>query len=86
MDQRMPVMDGVEATRRIRELPDGKAVKLEDLPDGLRSDLIEALETLDNVRIAAIIQQIGKQDQALQKNLSQLADNFDYPAILKLLK
>jgi signal transduction histidine kinase/DNA-binding NarL/FixJ family response regulator len=151
MDRRMPVMDGMEATRRIRELPDGKAVKivavtasafaeqrkeileggmddyvrkpfradelysalskylgvkyiykgapesqekekaltpemLQVIPEELRSDLIAALETLDGERIDAIIQEIGTHDQAIQKTLSRLAMNFDYPAILKLFQ
>jgi CheY-like chemotaxis protein/two-component sensor histidine kinase len=151
MDQRMPVMDGMEATQRIRDLPDGKGVKivavtasafaeqrremleggmddyvrkpfqadevynviskhlnvkylyegapetqgqeipltpemLEVLPEGLRCDLIEALETLDNEHIDEIIQQIAALDQSLHKTLSQLAHNFDYPAILRALQ
>jgi signal transduction histidine kinase/DNA-binding NarL/FixJ family response regulator len=151
MDRRMPVMDGMEATRRIRQLPAGKAVKivavtasafaeqrsemleagmddyvrkpfradevyhamsdhlgvkylykeaaespeekvpltpgmLETLPEGLRSDFREALELLDSERIDAIIQQIAAYDRALHKALSQFAANFDYPAILRLLR
>jgi CheY-like chemotaxis protein len=144
-------MDGMEATRRIRELPGGKKVKivavtasafteersamlkigmddyirkpyraseiydcmakhlgvkylyegepesykqgmtltpemLEDLPEALRSDLITALESLDRKHIDVAIRQVGALDQTLQINLSRLAGNFDYPAILEALR
>jgi hypothetical protein len=59
---------------------------LEVLPEELRSDLIEVLEILDNERIEAIIQQVWTNDRALQKTLSQFTDNFDYPAILRVLQ
>jgi PAS domain S-box-containing protein len=152
MDRRMPVMDGVEATRRIRELPDGKEVKivavtasafmeqrnemlnagmndfvrkpyrfneiyecltkqlgvqytyadmhaeeevidvaltaqmLAVLPQDLRRELHDALESLEEERITAVIGQVASYDSKLHKTLSRLAGNFDYPAILKALQ
>jgi len=150
MDGRMPVMNGMEATRRIRQLPGGGDIKiiavtasafsaerkemlvsgmddyirkpfraqeiydcmskhlgvkylyttsasapeqeqtlapekLADLPPTLRNDLIEALESLETERIDAAIRQISAHDQSLRKSLSNLADNFDYTAILQAL-
>ncbi len=151
MDRRMPVMDGMEATQRIRQLPGGKEVKivavtasafieqraemldvgmddfvrkpyrsneiyeclsrqlgvryiyegmpepeqpamaltqemLSVLPEGLRDELTIALESLETKRIALVIQQVASYDLALQKTLTHLAENFDYSAILKVLR
>lgn len=150
MDRHMPVMNGDEATRRIRQLPGGDKVKIvavtasafreqqqemldagmDDfvrkpyrfdeiydcltrqlgvgylyegvtdavqayveltpamialLPAPLRMDLKSALESLDADRIAEVVEHVGEYNKTLQKALTQLADNFDYPAILKVL-
>jgi PAS domain S-box-containing protein len=151
MDRRMPVMDGEEATRKIRELPGGQTVKivavtasafkeqqqkmvdagiddfigkpyqpeeiytclsklldirfqyeeskepkeqantltpemLTVLPQKLRVELQEALQSLESRAIFQTIQQVAMYDQELYKNLIQCAENFDYPTILQALK
>jgi PAS domain S-box-containing protein len=153
MDRRMPVMDGAEATRRIRELPGGKEVKivavtasafneqrsemlaigmddvvrkpyhsseiyaclskqlgleftykvaademeapaaptltaemLSTLPEALRTELQEALESLDRKRIELVVQRVASCDTALHKSLKHLVDNFEYPVIMEALR
>jgi len=150
MDRRMPVMDGIEATQRIRQLPEGGKVKivavtasafkeqqqelfdvgmndfvrkpyrfeeiydslarqlgikylyqsgtteqaapvmltaemLAVLPATMRNELQDALTSLDSERITATIRQAEKTDPQLGLALARLADNFDYPAILRAL-
>ncbi|OAI04230.1 hybrid sensor histidine kinase/response regulator [Methylomonas methanica] len=152
MDRRMPVMSGEEATKRIRQLPDGGKVKivavtaevfkeqqqemldagmddfvgkpyrfgeiydsltrqlgirylyrsdtleeqteavvlksemLDSLPVALRNELKGALQELDSERISEAIRQISEVDTTLGRVLSNLADYFNYPAILKALE
>jgi CheY-like chemotaxis protein len=151
MDRLMPVMDGEEATRHIRQLPQGQAVKivavtasafmeqrkqmldagmddvigkpyradeiytslskqldikfqyeepdqsryqervlnsemLSILPKTLLAELHEALQSLDRDRIEQIIHRAGEYDRELQKTLTRMVEDFNYPAILQLLK
>ena len=56
-----------------------------ELPAELRQRLKDALESLEKERIAAVIAEIASRDEKLGKTLSHLADNFDYPAILRAM-
>jgi hypothetical protein len=58
---------------------------LNSLPEDLLKDLKQALESLEPQRIEAVIKQIATQDRALKNRLSNLAANFNYPAILEVL-
>jgi CheY-like chemotaxis protein len=56
------------------------------LPQELRSELINALESLDQEYISTVIEQVPPYDLILYKTLSQLAENFDYPTMLNALR
>ena len=56
------------------------------LPQDLRRELHDAVESLEGERITAVIGQVASYDSKLYKTLSYLAGNFDYPAILKALQ
>jgi hypothetical protein len=56
------------------------------LPESLLFDLEKALESLEQQCIESVIKRIGLQDQTLKTKLASLAKNYNYPAILKVLK
>lgn len=55
-------------------------------PKELLKQLQDALESLDTEQIDHIIKEIGGYDQNLQVMLIKLTENFDYTAILKVLR
>jgi CheY-like chemotaxis protein len=56
------------------------------LPQELRSELIDALESLDQEYIGTVIGRVLPYDLILYKVLSQLVENFEYPTILSALR
>jgi CheY-like chemotaxis protein len=74
---------------------DPPAISLEDViltpemlsavPQGLRGDLELAAKNLDSERIDSIIQQIAAYDMRVATALTRLAENYEYPTMLKAL-
>jgi PAS domain S-box-containing protein len=62
------------------------AAMLSVLPDQLRRALETAVTSLESERIDEVIAQIADYDKTVQAALSQLAETYDYPAILKALR
>lgn len=56
------------------------------LPQALRNELHDALESLESERINTVLQQVKPLDATLYQTLSGLVDNFDYPSVLKALQ
>jgi CheY-like chemotaxis protein len=55
------------------------------LPAPLREELKAVLEALDSGRIEAVLQEVSSIDEMLGRTLMRLAEDFDYPSILKAL-
>lgn len=55
------------------------------LPPALRDDLRDALESLEDERIRAVLKHVVPLDATLHKTLSRLVDNFDYASVLSCL-
>ena len=71
---------GVEASEGLT------ADMLSVLPAELCADIQQAVESLETERITAALQRVTEYDIRLQKILSRLVENFDYPSILNALK
>lgn len=72
-------------TPEISVTPVLDAAMLAVLPLSLREALRAALESLEDTQIRTVIAQVAQYDAALQKVLSDLVENYDYPAILTAL-
>ncbi len=59
---------------------------LNSLPEALRNEFVEVLESLESERIEAVIQQVSMYDEELQSKLTKLASNFEYTTILSALQ
>lgn len=59
--------------------------RLAALPEALRMELQETLESLESNAIEAAIQKVADQDAELAKHLSKLAEGLNYPVILDAL-
>ncbi|MCQ8180885.1 PAS domain S-box protein [Methylomonas sp. SURF-1] len=67
-------------------MPVVTADRLATLPAEMCSDLEHALKSLDADRIADTIGRVGAYDTQLAAALALLAENYNYPAILKALR
>jgi predicted metal-dependent TIM-barrel fold hydrolase len=61
-------------------------VALSVLPEALRRELEAAVKSLESERIEIVVGQVARYDKELFRSLTRLAQEFDYPAILKALR